>query len=158
MAASMARRNSPTAWTDWGELGFYLPFAVQDRQFLSDGFKLRTLFVLPNAGQREFFYGVNFELGYETPKFSQTRWGLEIRPIIGMRKGDYEFIVNPIVDIGLGRLGEAEFRSGVPGSEEGCAGCAGWPRILCGFRGDRPLRGGPRSAAHAVRGNGLQGR
>lgn len=95
--------------TDWWELGFYLPFALQDRQFLSDGFKLRTLFVSPNANQREFFYGVNFELGYETPKFSQTRWGLEIRPIIGVRKGDYEFIVNPIVDIGLGRLGEADF-------------------------------------------------
>ncbi len=95
--------------TEWWELGLYLPFAVQDRQFLSDGFKLRSLFVSPNASQRDFFYGVNFELSYEMPKFAQTRWGLEIRPIIGMRKGDYEFIVNPIVDIGLGRLGEADF-------------------------------------------------
>lgn len=95
--------------TDWWEMGLYLPFAVQDRQFLSDGFKLRTLFVSPNASQREFFYGVNVELSYEMPKFAQTRWGLEIRPIIGVRKGDYEFIVNPIVDFGLGRLGIAEF-------------------------------------------------
>src|SRR5436305_14435218 len=31
--------------TDWWELGLYLPFSVQDRQFLSDAFKLRTLFV-----------------------------------------------------------------------------------------------------------------
>lgn len=95
--------------TEWWELGLYLPFAVQDRQFLSDGFKLRSLFVSPNAAQRDFFYGVNFELSYEMPKFAQTRWGLEIRPIIGMRKGDYEFIVNPIVGIGLGRLGVADF-------------------------------------------------
>ena len=56
----------------------------------------------PNADKREVFYGVNFELGYGMPKFSETRWNIEIRPIFGFRKGDYEFIVNPIVDIGLG--------------------------------------------------------
>ncbi|WP_249125486.1 hypothetical protein [Bradyrhizobium manausense] len=95
--------------TDWWELGLYLPFAVQDRQFLSDAFKLRTLFVSPHAEQRNFFYGVNFELSYEMPKFAQTRWGLEIRPIIGVRNAQYEFIVNPIVDIGFGSKGEADF-------------------------------------------------
>lgn len=95
--------------TDWWELGLYLPFAVQDRQFLSDAFKLRTLFVSSHAEQRNFFYGVNFELSYEMPKFAQTRWGLEIRPIIGVRNSRYEFIVNPIVDIGFGSKGEADF-------------------------------------------------
>ena len=95
--------------TDWWEVGLYLPFAVQDRQFLSDSFKLRTLFVSPNAEQRNFFYGINFELSNSTPKFSQTRFGMEIRPIIGVRQGDYEFIVNPIVDIGFGKYGEADF-------------------------------------------------
>ena len=95
--------------TDWWELGLYLPFAVQDRQFLSDAFKLRTLFVSPNADKRNLFYGINFELSYQMPKFAQTRWGLEIRPIIGVRTADYEFIVNPIVDVGFGKYGEADF-------------------------------------------------
>jgi len=95
--------------TDWWEVGLYLPFAIQDRQFLSDSFKLRSLFVLPNAAERNFFYGVNFEFSNTTPKFSQTRFGLEIRPIIGVRNADYEFIVNPIVDIGFGKYGEAHF-------------------------------------------------
>jgi hypothetical protein len=95
--------------TDWWEVGLYLPFAIQDRQFLSDSFKLRTLFVSPNADQRGFFYGVNFEFSNETPKFAQTRFAMEIRPIIGVRKGDWEFIVNPIVDIGFGKYGEADF-------------------------------------------------
>jgi hypothetical protein len=95
--------------TDWWEVGLYLPFAIQDRQFLSDSFKLRTLFVSPHAEQRNFFYGVNFEFSNETPKFSQTRFGIEIRPIIGVRNADYEFIVNPIIDIGLGKNGEADF-------------------------------------------------
>lgn len=95
--------------TDWWEVGLYLPFAVQNRQFLSDSFKLRTLFVSPNAEQRDFFYGINFEFSNSTPKFSQTRFGMEIRPIIGVRKDDWEFIVNPIVDIGFGKNGEADF-------------------------------------------------
>src|SRR5258707_9781367 len=69
--------------TDWWEVGLYLPFAVQDRQFLSDSFKLRTLFVSPNAEQHNFFYGINFEFSNTTPKFSQTRFAMEIRPIIG---------------------------------------------------------------------------
>jgi hypothetical protein len=95
--------------TDWWEVGLYLPFAIQDQQFLSDSFKLRTLFVSPNAEQRSFFYGVNFEFSNTTPKFSQTRFALEIRPIVGIRNADYEFIVNPIVDVGFGKYGEADF-------------------------------------------------
>jgi hypothetical protein len=95
--------------TDWWEVGLYLPFAIQDHQFLSDSFKLRTLFVSPNAEQRSFFYGVNFEFSNTTPKFSQTRFALEIRPIVGIRNADYEFIVNPIVDVGFGKYGEADF-------------------------------------------------
>ncbi|MBR1220213.1 hypothetical protein JQ557_19570 [Bradyrhizobium sp. U87765 SZCCT0131] len=95
--------------TEWWELGLYLPFAVQDGQFLSDAFKIRTLFVSPQAEQRSFFYGVNFEFSNTTPRFSQARYGLEIRPIIGVRNADYEFIVNPIVDVSFGRYGEVDF-------------------------------------------------
>jgi hypothetical protein len=99
--------------TDWWEVGLYLPFAIKDQQFLSNAFKLRTLFVSPNADQRNFFYGVNFEFSNTTPKFAQTRFAMEIRPIIGVRNADYEFIVNPIVDIGFGKYGEADFAPAV---------------------------------------------
>jgi outer membrane immunogenic protein len=34
---------------------------------------------------------------------------MEIRPIIGWRWGEYEFIINPIVDLSFGRNGEATF-------------------------------------------------
>ena len=99
--------------TDWWEVGLYLPFAIQDQQFLSNGFKLRTLFVSPNADQRNFFYGINFEFSNTMPRFSQTKFAMEIRPIIGIRNADYEFIVNPIVDAGFGRLGELDFAPAV---------------------------------------------
>jgi hypothetical protein len=96
--------------TDWWEVGFYAPFAVNSGgQFLSNAGKLRNLFVIPDAAKRDFFYGVNFEFSYTTPPFAQTRYALEIRPIIGVRNKEWEFIVNPIVDVSFGELGEADF-------------------------------------------------
>jgi hypothetical protein len=96
--------------TDWWEAGFYLPFAVTGSgQLLSDGAKIRNLFVVPDAAKRSFFYGVNFELGYEMPRFASSPWGLEIRPIVGVRNAQWEFIVNPIVDVSFGSRGEADF-------------------------------------------------
>ena len=96
--------------TDWWEGGFYIPFAATGSgQFLSDGAKICSLFVVPDAAKRSFFYGVNFELGYEMPRFSAKPWGLEIRPIIGVRNSAWEFIVNPIVDLSFGSGGEGDF-------------------------------------------------
>src|SRR3954463_2573439 len=96
--------------TNWWEFGFYVPWAVDNHgNFHSDAAKIRTLFVTPDADKREFFYGVNFEFAYSTKVFSETRFNAEIRPIIGWRKGDYEFIFNPIVDLGLGNKGDVTF-------------------------------------------------
>jgi len=96
--------------TDWWELGFYAPFAVNEGgQFLSNGFKVRTLFVSPDAEKRDSFYGVNFEFGYTTPPFSQSRLAIEVRPIIGWRNKNWEFIVNPIVDLTFGDFGAQNF-------------------------------------------------
>jgi hypothetical protein len=100
------------AWgiTRWFELGLYIPWAIDgDGRFLSNAAKLRTLFVTPDAAKRSFFYGLNFEYDYTTPPFSQTRWAMEIRPIIGWRNPQWEFIVNPIFDIGFGHQGDIDF-------------------------------------------------
>jgi len=96
--------------TDWWEMGFYTPYAVdQNLTPYSNAAKIRQLFVIPNAAEREFFYGVNFEISYAMPQFSDAQWNLEIRPIVGWRKGDYEFIINPIVDMGFGQNGDTIF-------------------------------------------------
>ncbi len=96
--------------TKWWEVGFYLPFAVSGTgEFLSNGAKIRNLFVVPDADKRNFFYGVNFEFSYEMPQFSPTPWNMEIRPIIGVRNKEWEFIVNPIVDVSFGPPDEADF-------------------------------------------------
>jgi hypothetical protein len=52
----------------------------------------------PDADKRDFFYGANFEFSYNSAVFSPTRFGVELRPILGVRNADFEFIVNPIVD------------------------------------------------------------
>jgi hypothetical protein len=96
--------------TKWWEAGFYLPFAANNEgDYLSDGAKIRSLFVVPDAAKRSFFYGVNIELGYELPPFSLTRWALEIRPITGVRNKEWELIANPIVDTSFGKAGESDF-------------------------------------------------
>jgi hypothetical protein len=96
--------------TDWWEMGFYTPFAIdQNGTPYSNAAKIRQLFVSPDAEKREVFYGINFEFSYTMPQFSEFRWNMEIRPIIGWRKGDYEFIINPIVDIGFGKDSQNTF-------------------------------------------------
>ena len=117
--------------TPWWEFGFYVPWAVdKDGHFHSDAGKIRSLFVTPEAEKREFFYGVNFEFAYSTGVFSETRWNSEIRPIIGWRKGDYEFIVNPIVDVAFGRKGGSNVCAGGALGQDPLEGFSGRYRIL----------------------------
>ena len=85
--------------TDWWEMGFYTPYAVdQELTPYSNAIKIRQLFVIPNAAEREFFYGVNFEFSHNTRHWDTKSFTAEIRPIIGWRTGRMEFILNPILD------------------------------------------------------------
>ena len=71
--------------TQWFEAGLYLPLYSHDQRlgWGIDGFKLRTLFAVPNADDRRFFYGVNFEFSYNARALGHERITSEIRPIIG---------------------------------------------------------------------------
>lgn len=96
--------------TDWYEIGLYVPFTFDsDGTFLPGGVKLRHLFVSPHAEQRKFFYGLNIELSYQTPRFSESAFAMEFRPILGVRDMGWEFIVNPIVDVSFGPTGSVDF-------------------------------------------------
>jgi hypothetical protein len=121
--------------TNWWEVGFYLPFGVSGSgEFLSNGTKLRSLFAVPDAGKRSFFYGVNFELSYEMPQFAATPWNMEIRPIIGVRNKEWEFIINPIVDIGFGPGGEADVAPAARQDRQFPTAAAAEPTIVRGHR------------------------
>ena len=55
----------------------------KDQGAVLDGFKLRTLFAVPDADNRRFVYGANFEFSYNAKHWDTKRITSEIRPIIG---------------------------------------------------------------------------
>jgi hypothetical protein len=99
---------------DWWELGLYLPVYTirNDGNLEFDGFKLRSLWVTPDARKREFFYGLNVELSYNMPQWDTSRTSLEFRPIIGWHEGKWDFIVNPILDSQFHGIGQTHFAPG----------------------------------------------
>jgi hypothetical protein len=68
--------------TDWFEAGLYLPlYSLRGTGALTNnGFKVRTLFVKPDAAEQPFFYGVNFEFSWNTAHWDPNRHTQEIRP------------------------------------------------------------------------------
>ena len=84
----------------WFEAGLYLPLYSRDKHsgWGLDGFKLRTLFAVPHADDRTFFYGSNFEFSFNAKRWDTTRFTSEIRPIIGWHLRPVDIIVNPILD------------------------------------------------------------
>ena len=86
--------------TDWFEAGLYLPLysLTANGSLMFNGFKLRALFVEPDAANQRFVYGINFEFSYNTEHWNQSRYTQEIRPIIGWHLGRFDIIVNPILD------------------------------------------------------------
>ena len=86
--------------TDWFEQGLYLPLysVASNRGATLNGFKVRELFVLPNAAEHPFFYGINFEFSYNAKHWDPSRFSSEIRPIVGWHLGPIDLIVNPIFD------------------------------------------------------------
>jgi len=84
----------------WLELGLYMPlYSITDQYGPTvNGGKLRLLFVSPNADERRFFYGANFEFSYNAARWDSHRYSSEIRPIIGWHIHPWDFIFNPILD------------------------------------------------------------
>ncbi len=97
--------------TEWFEAGTYLPIytLTRDGRLLFDGAKLRALFVRPHAHERRLFYGVNFELGYNTPHWATSRFAGEIRPIVGVHLGRVDLIANPILETDFNGFGKLDF-------------------------------------------------
>jgi hypothetical protein len=63
-----------------------------------NGFKIRELFVRPNAHDHKFFYAANFEFSVNHSYWESRTITSEIRPIIGLHLHPWDLIYNPIVD------------------------------------------------------------
>jgi hypothetical protein len=97
--------------TPWFEAGLYMPLYSRDKDtgWGLDGFKLRTLFAVPDADGRTFFYGANFEFSYNARRWDTRRFTSEVRPIIGWHLRPVDVIVNPIFDTAYDGLDKLEF-------------------------------------------------
>ena len=86
--------------TKWFDMALYMPLysITKNRGATLNGFKLRTMFAVPNADQRTFVYGVNFEYSYNATQWEPKRFSSEIRPIIGWHLRGTELMFNPIMD------------------------------------------------------------
>ncbi len=91
----------------WAELGLYLPLftVTRDGDWLLDGAKLRALFVIPDAGRRRVYGGVNVELSWNARRWDPSRVTGEARYIAGGRLGPVELTVNPILDTAFDGVG-----------------------------------------------------
>jgi hypothetical protein len=97
--------------TNWFEAGLYLPLYTRDKNagWGLDGFKLRTLFAVPDADDRKFFYGANFEFSFNAKRWDEHRFTSEVRPIIGWHLKPWDIIINPIFDTAYDGLSNLEF-------------------------------------------------
>ena len=94
------------------EVGLYVPFALSDRgDAYATGLRPRLKYIHQATEPSIFFWGFNTEFGYSTLKVTDSMWGLELRPIIGIRTDNWLLAFNPIIDIPLskGGLQQAQF-------------------------------------------------
>lgn len=97
--------------TRWFEAGLYLPLYSRDHEqgWGVDGFKLRTLFAVPDADHRKFVYGSNFEFSFNANRWDTAGFTSEIRPIVGWHFSKVDLFVNPILDTAYDGFGNLEF-------------------------------------------------
>jgi hypothetical protein len=85
--------------TPYWEMGAYFQTAVTpDAQLRYAGVKLRSKFVVPRETSGPFHLGINFEISNIPYEFEVSRWGGEIRPILGYKLDHWFFLINPILD------------------------------------------------------------
>jgi hypothetical protein len=88
------------------EAGLYIPMALSnDGTYYSTGLRSRIKYIHHSEVPTPFFWGINFEYGYTSPKVTDSSWGLEIRPIGGYRTEKWLFAINPIMDIPISKGG-----------------------------------------------------
>ncbi|HET7842002.1 MAG TPA: hypothetical protein VFM21_10375 [Terriglobia bacterium] len=125
----------------WFEQGLYLPVFTpysRGRGATIDGFKLRELFVRPNAREHTFFYGVNFEFSVNKAYWESRRITSEIRPIVGAHLRKVDLIYNPIVDTDYtGGFGGLEY---VPASRVAYNFTKNWAGAIEEYSDFGPLR------------------
>jgi len=94
------------------EAGLYVPLAMsEDGNLYATGLRPRLKYIHQPDQPSIFFWGLNTEFGYSTLKVTDTMWGMELRPIMGIRTDKWLVSFNPIINVPLSKGGArgAEF-------------------------------------------------
>lgn len=84
------------------EAGMYVPVAYEENGNLyGNGLRLRMKYMATPAADSNVFMGLNTEIGYSHRRVSESEWGMELRPIIGIRTEDWLLSFNPILNMDL---------------------------------------------------------
>jgi len=82
------------------EAGLYLPYARDAEgttHFAGPKLRLKWLPLRPEEGAHGWFLGANVEYAWVEPEFEQSRYGVELRPIVGYRGREWLLAANPIL-------------------------------------------------------------
>ena len=106
------------ATTTWHEIAVLLPVA---REFSGDvfggGFRVRNSFVVPGATDRPFAGGFDVVLRHQPYRFAESNWQATLRPIIDLRVGPWQLILNLDLEVPVGR-GSPSFAPATRGAWE----------------------------------------
>ena len=86
---------------DIWQVGVKLPVSYTNGTWRADGLLSEIKFVLPHE-KTGWYFGAEFEIGYESTPAEKQQWTIEATPIAGLRTGDWEFILNPGLSISSG--------------------------------------------------------
>jgi hypothetical protein len=112
------------------EAGLYMPFARDAEggtHFAGPKLRLKWLPLQVGESGKGWFMGTNFEYGRVAAGFEQSRYAIELRPIIGYRNSDWLFAANPILGWALAgpdHDGKADFSPSVKVARNVAAGLA----------------------------------
>jgi hypothetical protein len=85
------------------ELGLYLPLATYnaDGSLDAGGAKVRIKYIAPKPSSQDWYWGLNFEVGYQDHELDINPWNAELKGILGWRKGPWDVAFNLNIDAAL---------------------------------------------------------
>jgi hypothetical protein len=89
-------------WTDWLETGLYTFTSARSGEgWQYAGTHVRPRVMAPKSWGWPVGASLSLEAGYFRPRYQETRWDLEIRPILDWRLGRFYAAINPALERAL---------------------------------------------------------
>jgi hypothetical protein len=85
---------------EW-QIGLKLPLSYLAGTWKADGLLSEIKYVAPHD-KTGWYFGAEFEIGYESSITEVQKWTIEAVPVIGLRSGKWDFTLNPGLSVASG--------------------------------------------------------